>query len=128
MNTLIRHLLIWGVIFIVFFSYYHYQRSRTPEFKRISHAELDTAIQQNKVKSIIVTNTVTDVIYTNNEVVYIPNPEVADLLPVIRNKGIKIDDKSIKQSQKIQHILNILPWLVLVLIWIIILKRRTLRR
>jgi cell division protease FtsH len=98
----------------------------------VPYSQLYQWIEQGKVESVVFDGEVLDATLNKSETVNgrvtkelrtnaIPND--AQLLPLLRQKGVRMTVKSQKQSFALQMVVSFLPWIVIVGAWLWMSKR-----
>lgn len=127
MKTLLRILLliIAGVVLISAFNFFGTQQAHT---HRIIFSDFINELQKDNVKSVDisgqdVTGTLQDDQVFSTRLV-MPLKEDPDLLKTLETKGVKIKSSEPVSPSLLMHFLNLLPWIIVIVMWMYILKQR----
>ncbi len=127
MNDAIKTIFLWLIIVIILISVFNnFGPKREPE-ERISYSTLVTDIKQGNVKSVTITDQSVNGTLQNNKTftTYLPMPQDSSLLQQMIDKNVVIKGKPPEQQGLLTHLLlNILPWVVIIAIWIYVLRQQ----
>jgi cell division protease FtsH len=111
-------------------NYYSSKQSVTPP---LSYSAFYQLVQQKQVKSVVVRGQKVDGELDNKQKVegqevldfhtMLPEQQDKDLLPMMRKNGVKITVKSEEQPLALQLIITILPWVLIIGVWVWLSRR-----
>ncbi len=126
MNDAAKTILLWMVIGIILISVFNNFGPKREADKPVSYSEFVKDVKQGKVTSVTITdqNLVGmlegDIAFTT----YLPMKQDPALLQDLIAKGVDVKGKPPEQPGLLMHLLNLLPWIVLLAIWIYILRQQ----
>ncbi len=94
--------------------------------QKMSYSAFLSEIKQGNVNSVTITDQDVTGIMQNNKVfsTYLPMPQDITLLHELADKGVSIKGKPPEQPGLGMHLLNLLPWIIIIAIWIYILRQQ----
>lgn len=127
MNDAVKTIFLWIVIAFILFAVFNSFSPRQEKEKQIPYSNLVTEIKQGNVESVTITDQNMTGTLRNKETftTYLPMKQDSLLLDEMIKKGVVINGKAPEQPGFWIHILNFLPWIVLIGIWIYILRQQT---
>ena len=125
MNDAIKTILLWMVIGIILISVFNNFPRRGTEDK-ITYSNFVSEIQQGNVRAVTISEQNVTGVLQNNKVfaTYLPMPQDNELLQDLLGKGVVVKGKPPEQPGLLMHLLNLLPWLILIAFWIYIIRQQ----
>lgn len=98
---------------------------REPE-QKMSYSSFLSEIKQGNVSSVTITDQDVTGVMQNNKVfyTYLPMPQDTILLRELIDKNVTIKGKPPEQPGLGMHLLNLLPWIIIIAIWVYILRQQ----
>ena len=115
--------MVIGIILITVFNNFGPQQ---PTEERLSYSTFINDVKQGNVRSVTVTDQNIKGIFHSNKVftTYLPMRQDPGLLQLLLDKGVIVKGKPPEQPGLWIHLLNLLPWIVLIGIWIYVLRQQ----
>lgn len=126
MNDAAKTILLWMVIGIILISVFNNFGPKREADKAVSYSEFVKDVKQGKVSSVTITdqNLVGALEGGTAFTTYLPMKQDPALLQDMIAKGVDVTGKPPEQPGLLMHLLNLLPWIVLLAIWIYILRQQ----
>ncbi len=126
MNDAIKTILLWLVIGIILISVFNNFGPRREVDKKITYTELLQDVKQGNVQSVTISEQNISGTLQNNEkfTSYLPMPQDAALLQDLVTKNVVVKGKPPEQPGLLAHLISLLPWIVILAIWIYVLRQQ----
>ncbi|HVY53635.1 MAG TPA: ATP-dependent zinc metalloprotease FtsH [Gammaproteobacteria bacterium] len=126
MNDTIKTILLWMVIGIILITVFNNFGPQQPTEERLSYSSFINEVKQGNVRAVTITEQNLKGVYNNNKVFssYLPMHQDSHLIQLLLDKGVVIKGKPPEQPGIWVHLLNLLPWIVLIGIWIYVLRQQ----
>ena len=126
MNDTVKTILLWMVIGIILISVFNSVGSKREPNERISYSTFVNDVKQGNVRSVTISEQNVNGTYQNNKTftTYLPMKDDANLLQQMLDKGVIVKGKQPDQPGLLMHLLNLLPWIVIIAIWIYLLRQQ----
>jgi cell division protease FtsH len=127
MNDAIKTILLWLVIVIILISVFNNFGPRRETDEKLSYSALIKEVKQGSVQSVTISEqNVTGTLLNNKKFVsYLPMPQDEALLQSLMDKNVVVKGKPPEQPGLLSHLLNLLPWIVILAIWIYVLRQQS---
>lgn len=127
MNDAFKTILLWMAIGIVLISVFNNFGPRREADEKISYSTFVNDIKQGNVRSVTITDQNVNGTYQNNKTftTYLPMKQDPQLLTSLLAKGVMVKGKQPDQPGILMHLFNLLPWIVIIAIWIYVLRQQT---
>lgn len=126
MNDTVKTILLWMVIGIILITVFNNFGPQQPSEEHLSYSTFVNDIKQGNVRAVTITEQNIKGIFHNNKVFtsYLPMHQDPNVLQLMLEKGVVIKGKPPEQPGLWIHLLNLLPWIVLIGIWIYVLRQQ----
>lgn len=126
MNDTIKTILLWMVIGIILISVFNNFGPKRETEEKIPYSSFLNEIKQGNVRTVTITEQDVRGIFQNNKnfSTYLPMQNDPALLQTLLSKGVVVKAKQPDQPGLLMHLLNLLPWIVLIGIWIYVLRQQ----
>ena len=126
MNDAIKTILLWMVIVITFITVFNNFGLQQPSEERLSYSSFVNDIKQGNVRAVTITEQNVKGVFHNNKAftTYLPMRQDPNLLQLLLEKSVVVKGKPPEQPGLWIHLLNLLPWIVLIGIWIYVLRQQ----
>jgi len=126
-NDAVKTILLWLVIGIILVSVFNNFGSRREAKQEINYSLFVDKVKQGNVRSVTISNQNVDGVLQDNKpfTTYLPIGQDSQLLQDMLNKGVIIKGKPPEPPGAWTYILNFLPWIILIAIWIYVLRQQT---
>jgi cell division protease FtsH len=126
MNDVIKTILLWLVIVIILISVFNNFGPKRENDLNLTYSELLKDVKQGNVQSVTISEqNITGTLLNNKKFTsYLPMPQDAALLQNMVDKNVVVNAKPPEQPGLMSHLLNLLPWIVILAIWIYILRQQ----
>jgi cell division protease FtsH len=116
--------MVIGIILISVFNNFGPKREAE---QHLSYTKFVEEVNQGNVRSVTITDqNVNGTLLTNKTfTTYLPMRQDDALLQKMISKGVNVKGKAPDQPGLLMHLLNLLPWIVLVAVWIYVLRQQT---
>ncbi|HSW70829.1 MAG TPA: ATP-dependent metallopeptidase FtsH/Yme1/Tma family protein, partial [Gammaproteobacteria bacterium] len=123
---MIKTILLWMVIGIILITLFNNFGPQQPSEERLSYSSFITDVKQGNVRAVTITEQNVRGVFHNNKVfiTYLPMHQDSNLLQLLLDKGVVVKGKPPEQPGLWIHLLNLLPWIVLIGIWIYVLRQQ----
>lgn len=127
MNDTIKTILLWVVVGIILYSVFNLFGPRRETEERVSYSSFLNQVQQGNVSSVTISDQDVIGVMRNNKVfsTYLPMRQDPQLLQDLISKNVVIKGKPPEQPGLLMHLLNFLPWIVLIAIWVYVLRQQS---
>ncbi|RDI48038.1 ATP-dependent zinc metalloprotease FtsH [Aquicella lusitana] len=127
MNDAIKTILLWMVIGIILISVFNNFGPRRETEEKISYSAFLQKIKQGDVNTVTISDqNVTGKYQTGKTfTTYLPMRQDPVLLKDMLDKGVIVQGKQPDQPGLWVHLLNLLPWIIIIAIWIYVLRQQT---
>lgn len=127
MNDTIKTILLWMVVGIILFSVFNLFGPRHDTEEKVSYSSFLNQVQQGNISSVTITDQDVIGVMRNNKVfsTYLPMRQDPQLLQDLISKNVVIKGKPPEQPGLLMHLLNFLPWIVLIAIWVYVLRQQS---
>lgn len=127
MNDAVKTILLWMVIGIILISVFNNFGQRHDQDKQITYTEFVNDVKQGNVRSVTISEQNVGGTFQNNKtfVTYLPMKQDSTLLQAMLDKGVVVKGKQPDQPGLLIHLLNLLPWIVLIGFWIYVLRQQS---
>jgi cell division protease FtsH len=94
--------------------------------QKMSYSAFLSEIKQGNVNSVTITDQEVSGVMQNNKVfyTYLPMAQDTGLLHELTEKGVTVKGKPPEQPGLGMHLLNLLPWIIIIAIWVYILRQQ----
>jgi len=125
-NDTIKTILLWMVIGIILITVFNNFGPQQPSEERLNYSTFISDVKQGNVRSVVITEQNVKGVFHNNKVftTYLPMHQDPNLLQTLLDKGVVVKGKPPEQPGLWVHLLNLLPWIVLIGIWIYVLRQQ----
>ena len=119
--------MLWIVIGIILITVFKNFGPQQAEEKYLNYSALITNIKQGNVSAVTITDQNVHGLLHNSQVFtsYLPIANDSSLMQLLLTKNVVIKGKPPEQPGIWIHLLNLLPWIVLIGIWIYVLRQQT---
>ncbi|VVC76369.1 ATP-dependent zinc metalloprotease FtsH [Aquicella siphonis] len=126
MNDAIKTILLWLVIGIILISVFNNFGPRRETDKPINYSQLISEVKQGNVQSVTISDqNITGTLQNNSKFVsYLPMPQDTTLLQELVDKKVVVKGKPPEQPGILAHLISLLPWIVILAIWIYVLRQQ----
>lgn len=126
MNDAVKTILLWMVIGIILIIVFNNFGPRKEADQQISYSTLVNEVKTGNVRSVTISEQNVSGTFQNNKTftTYLPMHEDPQLLQQLVDKGVIVKGKQPEQPGLLMHLLNLLPWIILLGIWIYILRQQ----
>jgi cell division protease FtsH len=125
-NDTFKTILLWMAIGVVLITVFNNFGPQQPSEERLSYSTFIDDVKQGNVRAVTITEQNVKGVFHNNKVftTYLPMRQDSGLIQLLLNKSVVIKGKPPEQPGIWMHLLNLLPWLVLIGIWIYVLRQQ----
>jgi cell division protease FtsH len=125
-NDAIKTILLWLVIVIILISVFNNFGPKREADLKLSYSSLIKEVKQGNVQSVTISDQNVNGTLQNNKrfTTYLPMSQDAVLLQDLVDKNVVVRGKPPEQPGLLSHLLNLLPWIVILAIWIYILRQQ----
>lgn len=125
-NDTLKTILLWMVIGIILITVFNNFGPQQPSEERLSYSTFINDVRQGNVRAVTITEQNVKGVFHNNKVFtsYLPLHQDPALIQLLLDKGVVVKGKPPEQPGIWVHLLNLLPWLVLIGIWIYVLRQQ----
>lgn len=126
MNDAIKTILLWMVIGVVLIAVFNNFGPRREQDERISYSTFVKDVKEGNVRSVTISEQNVNGTFQNNKTftTYLPMRQDPVLLQGMLDKGVIVKGKQPDQPGLMMHLLNFLPWIVLIAIWLYVLRQQ----
>lgn len=126
MNDAIKTILLWMVIGIILISVFNNFGPKHEPAKSLPYSALITEVKQGNVKSVTITDQNINGTLQDGKTftTYLPMPQDDVLLQDLIDKNVIVKGKPPEQPGLLAHLLSLLPWILIFVIWIYILRQQ----
>lgn len=126
MNDTIKTIILWMVAGIIVVAVINFLGPKRESEQRISYSAFIGAVKQGNVNSVTISDQDVIGVMQNNKVfsTYLPMPNDAQLLKDLVDKNVSVKGKPPEQPGLLVHLLNLLPWIILIAIWIYLVRQQ----
>lgn len=127
MNETVKTILLWVVIGVILISVFNNFGPRREPDKRISYSVFIDSIKQGNVQSVTITDQNITGTYQNNKTftTYLPMRADSALMQQLLDKNVKVIGKKPDEPGLLIHLINLLPWIAFIAIWLYFLRQQT---
>lgn len=127
MNDVVKTILLWLVIGIILISVFNNFGQQRENVQQINYSSLIAEVKQGNVKSITITDqNIAGYLQNGKQFAsYLPMRQDAALLQDLIDKKVEVKGKPPEQPGLLMHLINFLPWFVLIAIWVYVLRQQS---
>lgn len=126
MNDGIKTIVLWLIIGIILLSVFNSFSPKRDTEKPIYYSSLIKDIKQGNIQSVTITDqNITGTMQDNKKFIsYLPMPQDTVLLQALLEKNVEVKGKPPEQPGLFVHLLNFLPWILFIGIWVYFLRQQ----
>lgn len=126
MNDAIKTILLWLVIVIILISVFNNFGPKRETEEKITYSSFLKEVKQGNVRSVTISDqNITGTLSNNkNFISYLPMSQDSSLLQSLIDKNVVVKGKPPEQPGLLTHLFSLLPWIVILAIWIYILRQQ----